>query len=152
MPTRFFYARWPPRLPSHFSDNASLTWPLSSSSKSNPPLPSERVSNYQRRSGESTSLPPMSPGFKFRRGRHMWLSYRWVSSLSRQVFPQVLRYSLPLKIQKKKKFAKKGTRRTTTCCSRLPLNHYLFVIVCYLSYITKPSKKFSDLIIMLMTS
>ena len=73
--------RVPP--PSHFSDNAAPAWPLSSPSKSNPPLPSERVSNYQRCSGESTSLPPMSPCFKFRRGRHMWLSFRWVSSLSR---------------------------------------------------------------------
>ena len=46
--------------PSHFSDNTSLTWPLSSSSKSNPPLPSKRVSNYQRCIGESTSVCQLS--------------------------------------------------------------------------------------------
>ena len=49
-----------PPPPRHFSDSTSLTWPLCSSSKSNPPLPSKRVSNYQRCSGESTSLCQLS--------------------------------------------------------------------------------------------
>ena len=136
MPTRFFIRTLtsvppPPQPPIYFSDNASLTWPLSSSSKSNPPLPSKIVSKNQRCSGESTSLPPMSPGFKFRLASHMCLSFRWVSSLSHQVFRQVLRYSLPLKI-KKKKLAKNGRRRTTMCCCPLPSSKSLFIRHCLL--------------------
>ena len=91
----------------------------------------------------------MSPAFKFRRGRHVWLSFLWVSSLSHYVFPQVLRYSLPSRL-KKKKFAKNGRRRTTMCGCRLPLNRYLMVIVFYLSFIIKPSEKFSNLMIIII--
>ena len=60
--------------------------------------------------------------------------------------------SIPFPSRLKKKIAKNGRRRTTTCWCRIPVNRDLFVIVCYLSYITKPSKKCSSLMIMLMTS
>ena len=49
-------------------------------------------------SGESTRLPPMWPGFKFWRQRHMLGSVCcWFSPLLREVFLQVLRFSPLLK-------------------------------------------------------
>ena len=51
---------------------------------------------------------------------------------------------------KKKKLAKNGRRRTTMCWYQLPLNRFLFVIVYYSSYITKPSEKFSYLMIIII--
>ena len=39
----FFLGMLTSVFPHYFSNNVSLTWPLSSSSQSNPPLPPERV-------------------------------------------------------------------------------------------------------------
>ena len=52
------------------------------------------------RSGENTRLPPMWPGFKSRRRRHMWVEFVVGSLLcSERVFFRVLRFSPLLKNQ-----------------------------------------------------
>ena len=150
----FFYARWlscPPP-PSHFSDNASLTWPLSSSSKSNPPLPSRELVTIKgavvRALASQECHPGSSSGVDAMCG---WVFFGSLGLLfvplgfspGTPVFP-------PLKIQKQKKLAKNGRRRTTMCGCRLPLNRYLMVIVFYLSFIIKPSEKFSNLMIIII--
>ena len=52
------------------------------------------------RSGESTRLPPVWPGFDSRTWRHMWVEFvQLVLSLLREVFLRVLRFSPLLKKQ-----------------------------------------------------
>ena len=63
-------------------------------------------------------------------------------------FPRYSSINFPSRL--KKKLAKNGRRRTTMCWCQLPLNRFLFVIVYYSSYITKPSEKFSYLMIIII--
>ena len=53
------------------------------------------------RSAESARLPPMRPGFKSRRRRHMWVEFvvAWFSPWLREVFLRALRFSPLLKNQ-----------------------------------------------------
>ena len=62
------------------------------------------------RSGESTRLPPMWPGFKSRRRRHMWVEFV-VGSLpcSKRFFFRVLRFSPLLKNQQFQILIRSGT-------------------------------------------
>ena len=64
------------------------------------------------RNGESTRLPPMWPGFKSLRRRHMWaLSLLLVISLDpRGFFPGTLGFPAPSKFQ----FDQESGRRRTT--------------------------------------
>ena len=50
-------------------------------------------------SGESARLPPICPGFDSRTRRHKWAEFCWFSTLLREVFPRVLRFSPLLKNQ-----------------------------------------------------
>ena len=51
------------------------------------------------RSGESARLPPIWPGFKSRRPRHMWVELVVGSLLLQEVFLRVLQFSPLLKNQ-----------------------------------------------------
>ena len=49
------------------------------------------------RSGESTRLPPMWPGFDFQTRRHMWVEFVGSLLCSERFFPRVLKFSPLLK-------------------------------------------------------
>ena len=54
-------------------------------------------------SSKGVVVRALEQGFKFARGRHMWLSCLWFSSLPQEVFLQVPWFSHPLKNRKKNK-------------------------------------------------
>ena len=85
--------------------------------------------------------PPMWPGFKSRRRRHMWVEFVVGSLLcSERVFFRVLRFSPLLKNQHFQIPIRPGIRQTKNhFVEMLPLNHYSFII--YLCYCQSQKKK-----------
>ena len=85
------------------------------------------------RSGESARLPPMWPGFKSRRRRHMWVEFV-VGSLpcSQTFFSAYCGFPLSskTKISKFQFDHKSGTRRTTLWVCNLQLSFYLLLFIC----------------------
>ena len=76
------------------------------------------------RSGESTRLPPMWPGFESRRRRLMWVTFVVGSLVSpREVFLRVLWFYPLLKNQ-----ATRDQVDEDHSVDVLPLNHYLFIL------------------------
>ena len=90
-------------------------------------LNSNILGSKEWRSGESARLPPMWPGFKSRRRRHMWVEF--VVGLLREVFLRILRFSPLLKNISKFQFDyESGRRRTTWWMCYLQIVIYLFVL------------------------
>ena len=84
------------------------------------------------RSGESACLPPMWPGFKSRRQRHMWVEFVVGSLLCSQTFfSEYSGFPLSSKtnISKFQFDHKSGTRRTTLWVCYLQFSFYLFVFI-----------------------
>ena len=82
------------------------------------------------RSGESTRLPPMCPGFKSRRRHQSYVDWVccWFSPLLRGVFLLVLLFSLHLKNQHFQISIQPGIRKTKNhLMNVLLLNLYLFI-------------------------
>ena len=84
------------------------------------------------RSGESTRLPPVWPGFKSRRRRHMWVEFV-VGSLpcSERFFSGYCGFPLSSKtnISKFQFDEESGRRRTTMWMCHLQIVIYLFIYV-----------------------
>ena len=141
--------------PNHFSNNVSLTWPLSSSSQSNPPLPPERERIVKEREAGKVQWSEHSNRVQIR----AWTPYVVELSLvlffaPRSFSPCIQIFSSPKEPKKKKK---KHTHTAVVdeeplCVDVLPLNLYLFLIFCYLCQITEPSEKFPDLMIIITTN
>ena len=87
------------------------------------------------RSGESTRLPPMWPGFKFRRRLHMWVEFV-VGSLpcSKRFFSGYCGFPLSSKtnISKFQFNQESGRRRTTMWMGYLQIVIYFFIYLCHL--------------------
>ena len=138
--------------PHHFSNNVSLTLPLSSSSQSNPPLPPERIRIVMVREAGKVQWSEHSNRVQIR----AWTPY--VVELSLVLFFAPRGFSLGTPIFPSPQEPKKEKKNTAVvdeeplCVDVLPLNRYLFVIFCYLSQITKPSEKLSDLMIIITTN
>ena len=92
------------------------------------------------RSGESTRLPAMWPGFKSRRRRHMWVELLvccqepitlccWFSPLLREVFLRVLQFSPLLKNQHFQ------IRSNSTWNTRTHLNEFIWTLKCFVGKI-----------------
>ena len=83
------------------------------------------------RSGESTRLPPMWPGFKSRRRCHMWVEVVFGSLLcSERFFSGYSGFPLPSKtnISKFQFDQESGRRRTTMWICYLQIVIYLFIL------------------------
>ena len=82
------------------------------------------------RSGESARLPPMWPGFKSRRRRHMWVEFVFCSLLCSErfspgtpVFPSPQKPTFPNSSSTRNKLDEEADFVDVP-----PLNHYLFMI------------------------
>ena len=86
------------------------------------------------RSGESARLPPMWPGFKSRRRRHMWVEFVVGSPpCSERFFSRYTGFPLSSKTNISKfQFDQESGRRRTTV-DVLPANRYLFIIYLFIS-------------------
>ena len=100
------------------------------------------------RSGESACLPPMWPGFKSRRQRHMWVEFVVGSLLCSQTFfSEYSGFPLSSKtnISKFQFDHKSGTRRTTLWMCYLQLSFYIciylfttaFIVISLIEVITE---------------
>ena len=88
------------------------------------------------RSGESARLPPMWPGFKSRRRRHMWVEFV-VGSLpcSERFFSGYFGFPLSSKtnISKFQFDQESGRRRTTMWMCYLQIVIYLFLFILFIN-------------------
>ena len=109
-----------------------LLWSSSSSSSSSSSL---SLGSKGWRSGESTRLPPMWPGFKSPHRRHMWVEFVVGSHLcSMRFFSRYSGFPLSSKINSSKfQFDQEsGRRRTTLWMCYLQIIIYLLLFIYYL--------------------
>ena len=85
------------------------------------------------RSGESARLPPMWPGFKSQRRRHLWVEFVVGSLLcSERFFSGYSGFLLSSKTSISKfQFDQESGRRRTTFVDVLPPNHYLCIYLLF---------------------